>query len=688
MKLRCRTKGDASPRGKRKIYISYCPDDSELLEQTISELLESGDSSDYALYFDEAPGENDDGEQLFSSLREMQLMVLVVTNRFLRSCPHGTGVELPFAMREKIPVLPLLSGEVDVEEFNRICGTLHTVNREKPEYKRKLDVFLSEVLVGNDLAALIRSRAFDAYIFLSYRKKDIAQARRLMQTIHNIDDFRNIAIWYDEYLMPGRDFNESIKKAMQNSRLFALAVTPNLVIEKNYVMNTEYPFARQSGLSIIPIELEKTEKLLLQKLYDGLPRSVDVRDQKALYKAIKKAVGKELHSQKDDTRRLYLIGMAYMSGVDVETDRSRGLRLLEEAANKGNADAMKKLSDMYWLGDGVVRDCNTARNWIDKYACTLQKKGCVLLEDAKALAGAYEREGEIWMEGQALEEAQKCYIRQCEIWDSPLRRETEAMAMHAQALMNLSMIYIASKQYNKACAEMLYTCSLADIVVKASPSAQNRLLLAKCRSLLGGCFEYEDDAPQAHKSYDEAIELLEVLASETGSYEVRFELENCYSGKGDVYIYQENPGEAKACFMKANAMVEQLAREKNTVTLREMAGHEYSRLGNACGMMGDMEAANEWFQKALSVSCELAEETKIIKHRNLCAAAHFNAGLVAEDNKEKAALFGKAGELWQDLYRSTSFMDYKHAYNRAANEVVKCTARDRIKADSSDRTID
>jgi tetratricopeptide (TPR) repeat protein len=245
------------------------------------------------------------------------------------------------------------------------------------------------------------------------------------------------------------------------------------------------------------------------------------------------------------------------------------------------------------------------------------------------------------------------------------------MAMHAQALMNLSMIYIASKQYNKACAEMLYTCSLADIVVKASPSAQNRLLLAKCRSLLGGCFEYEDDAPQAHKSYDEAIELLEVLASETGSYEVRFELENCYSGKGD-----------------ANAMVEQLAREKNTVTLREMAGHEYSRLGNACGMMGDMEAANEWFQKALSVSCELAEETKIIKHRNLCAAAHFNAGLVAEDNKEKAALFGKAGELWQDLYRSTSFMDYKHAYNRAANEVVKCTARDRIKADSSDRTID
>ena len=57
---------------------------------------------------------------------------------------------------------------------------------------------------------------------------------------------RDIAIWYDEFLIPGENFNDSIAAALEQSSLFALAVTPNLVNEPNYVMSIEYPMAKEA----------------------------------------------------------------------------------------------------------------------------------------------------------------------------------------------------------------------------------------------------------------------------------------------------------------------------------------------------------------------------------------------------------------------------------------------------------
>lgn len=73
-----------------------------------------------------------------------------------------------------------------------------------------------------------------------------------MRLIHENDFCRNIAIWYDEYLTPGENFNNAIAKALQKSELFTLVVTPNLVNEPNYVMEHEYPAARDSGKPILP----------------------------------------------------------------------------------------------------------------------------------------------------------------------------------------------------------------------------------------------------------------------------------------------------------------------------------------------------------------------------------------------------------------------------------------------------
>ena len=62
--------------------------------------------------------------------------------------------------------------------------------------------------------------AFDAYIFLSYRKKDRRYANELMKLIHSHPQCRDIAIWYDEFLTPGENFRVNIEKILKTSKLF------------------------------------------------------------------------------------------------------------------------------------------------------------------------------------------------------------------------------------------------------------------------------------------------------------------------------------------------------------------------------------------------------------------------------------------------------------------------------------
>ena len=142
--------------------------------------------------------------------------------------------EFLFAAEHHIPILPLMQEPGLERDFNRICGDLQFLDKsaldEDPtaiSYEEKLKKYLESVLVSNEMAQRIRE-AFDAYIFLSYRKKDRAYAQKIMRLIHENPYCRDIAIWYDEYLVPGEGFNEAIKAAFENSSLFAMAVTPHL----------------------------------------------------------------------------------------------------------------------------------------------------------------------------------------------------------------------------------------------------------------------------------------------------------------------------------------------------------------------------------------------------------------------------------------------------------------------------
>ena len=97
-------------------------------------------------------------------------------------------------------------------------------------------------------------------VFLSYRKKDREYALKIMKAVHADERLRDVAIWFDEFLVPGEEYNLAIKNELENSDIVMLLVTPSVLEDGNYVMVHEYPDSVNNGKKIIPVEAVETDK--------------------------------------------------------------------------------------------------------------------------------------------------------------------------------------------------------------------------------------------------------------------------------------------------------------------------------------------------------------------------------------------------------------------------------------------
>lgn len=369
--LNCKykTRGQSSAQGKPRVYFCCHHDDFEEYFDSISDSILK--ISDCAIYYRD--GEESasflSAEDMSAVFSQIKLFVIPVTRKFLSEPNSAREAEFKFATEHHIPVLPLLQEAGIEHDFNKYCGDLHLIDQDASRnmfsgYEEQLAKFIKRVLLDDTLTQKIRM-AFDAYIFLSYRKKDREAAHQLMRLIHQNEFCRDVAIWYDEFLVPGENFNDGIHDALIKSRLFALAVTPHLLEEDNYVMKIEFPMAKGANKPILAVKLEQTDSEQMARYYDGLDCLVDAAETQRIAEALKKALLDEAGDSPapvhdDDAEHLFLIGLAYLCGIDVEKDAERAVSLIERASDAGLDEAKQKLVDMYLLGDGVKRDTRRA----------------------------------------------------------------------------------------------------------------------------------------------------------------------------------------------------------------------------------------------------------------------------------------------------------------------------------------
>ncbi len=374
-KLRGYEENKGNVHGLSKVFFTCHPDDFELYSDMI--ISDIHKTQNCAVFYTENMNAELSASDFEDFKNTAQLLVIPVTPQFLYKFNRAKDIELPFAIKNHIPVLPIMVIAGLENEFNRICGDLQCLNRidssdstEIP-YEEKLKEYLDNILIGDELKSKIRD-AFDAYIFISYRKKDRHYAQELMRLIHKNELCRDIAFWYDEYLIPGESFNDAILDAIKKSNLFTLVVTPNILEmpngKPNYVMEHEYKDAQKFGKSILPAELQPTDKDKLGEYYPNIPDSVDANDEFALSESLTEQLKRLAIEENDnDAQHLFFIGLAYYSGIDVETDKNRGVELFEKSAKLGCAEAFEKLISIYHGDEGGVANYEKATYWSEQY---------------------------------------------------------------------------------------------------------------------------------------------------------------------------------------------------------------------------------------------------------------------------------------------------------------------------------
>lgn len=266
-------------------------------------------------------------------LRDVRLFVMPVTRRLLTE--GGIAMRnYRFAREHLIAVMPWLMEDGIEELFTQKCGCMPFLRRDdSPE------LFLREFRMDRQTALRIRD-TFDANVFVSTHPYDQRYARQLKCMIHGCWCCGNFGF-------PNR-------KEPEKGQIFVLALTHH-TLEDASVQMEAYKKALELGLPVIAVEMMEVAHDRVRSVFPDVQEIVDCYDETELESAMLDALeAARIWITHDNTpEREYLLGLAFIHGVDVEVDRQYGVRLLESAAHCGWQEAKEKLRRMQHLGDCI-----------------------------------------------------------------------------------------------------------------------------------------------------------------------------------------------------------------------------------------------------------------------------------------------------------------------------------------------
>ncbi len=625
------TRPGCSPQGRPRVF--FCCHDADrdaCFEGITAELLHKQNCAVYHY----PPHQAVPQAERELDLSQMQLFVMPVTARLL-AAENQALRDFEFARAHHIPVLPLLQQQGLEAAFNARCGDLQLLNKYAADetaiaYDEKLTAYLQSVLVGDELAGRIR-KAFAATVFLSYRKKDRAHAQSLMRRIHACGGCRDVAIWYDEFLTPGEDFNSSIRAALEKSSLFALAVTPSLLEKPNYVAAVEYPAAQAAKLPVLAAELVPTDRAALAIQYRGILPLTDAQDADALAAALAAKLPLPAPpSCSDDPKHCFLIGQAYLSGIDVEVDHARALELITGAAEEELPEAMVKLVSMYRTGEGVARDYRTALRWQQKLVVCL--RGRHRLYDTIVTAGNLTRAlGQLGDQYLALDDAENAKAAYMEMEQLTARWSGEGSNLRFTRYRStaLEMLGNACKAlhdaqgaltYYEHCLQLRQHLLHRSELEGASSAQSHRELADSCRSL-GRLALQQKDTDAAYQYYKQVFEHTAQLAEGAGEGDaVTMQMVMDGVTLGDIARQAGDHSSAREQYEKLLPRAEALAKASGRMADKANLALLHGRLGGIYIDTGDYAAAMIRLERDMQLRLELdADHSSMHSRRNLMA---------------------------------------------------------------------
>jgi len=616
--LKYKTRGNVSPQGKSRVY--YCCNREEFHKYFESISEEILGKQNCAVWYDESSEIHYD-EAFFSNLGQMQLFVIPITRSFLCTENNALNIEFKFAEENHIPILPLMQESGLEKLFNQKCGDIQFLDKNVVDltaisYDEKLKKFLDAVLIGDELGEQIRA-AFDAYVFLSYRKKDRKYAQELMKLIHSNEFARDIAIWYDEFLTPGENFNNAISEALEKCDVFTLAVTPNLINEKNYVLTTEYPMAKAANKPILPVEMEDTDKSELYEKYKQMPDCIKASDSEKLSASLLNVLKNvAIRVNDNDPQHNFFIGLAYLGGVDVEVNHERALKLITLSAESGHIAAMKKLSSMYLIGEGVSRDVDVAIEWnkkaVDEYM-KLQDD-----DDPNSIVGYWSaiiELGDLYTNLMMYDEAVSVYIN---LYDTAEKYNTlyNCDSLIPSSCFMLAKTYSELHRYSESIQYYKKCCEYSERRFYDTKSSESLNLLMMCYIAMGTNESITPNISMRAEFIEKCISYCKKYNCEIDNYSVTKLLGRCLYEKAKINTELNKYTTAKKAIQEAIGFLSQNYSETKSDTDARTLAMAYEEKGTIHDNLKEYSDAKLYYEKAAELFRELMNKNGDIKTEN------------------------------------------------------------------------
>ena len=131
------------------VFLSYRKKNVVYRNDVVRDIL---DANDCAVWFDRnlTAGEDYNAE-IDAALDRMNVFVLLVTPLTFEPDSYVMKKEIPRALERKIPIIPVILEETDMERFAKVLGNIHSLDKRKPdEYEDGLRKSLSLHLLTKD----------------------------------------------------------------------------------------------------------------------------------------------------------------------------------------------------------------------------------------------------------------------------------------------------------------------------------------------------------------------------------------------------------------------------------------------------------------------------------------------------------------------------------------------------------
>ena len=644
-----RVRGDFSPNGLQKVFFSFYPEDKERMEKIADDIL---DISNCAAWYHEDSMTADDInlDDLGMKLQEMKLFVVIVSTNYLANDSLAKNWEYRFAMEHHIPVLPIAveSGleEYFAVEMNRIHegdGDIQLLRSEVTDrteisYYQKLARDLGAILLENEEVERIK-QAFSGKIFLSYRKKDRRYANELMHTIHDIPSLRNVSIWFDEFMSSSEKWSDQIGDALKQSDVFLLLVSPSITEPDNYVIREEYPAARKQDKMIVSVGKNEDKSKLpdiedLRQIFPGLRVLVDGDNADEL-----ESVLQEITAETESTPEIdYLIGLAFFNGIEMERDTEKAVSLIVASARQNFPEAVEKLAEMYWKGDGIAVNYENSILWRKRLVELYEKKFDEIKEPEEMLEYIH-----------ALERLATCLYELSSFRDSLLYAKMLAKLMeqiatisdisdfshyHAQAYDLCGKNCRRLGLYDDALAYADKYYKLAEKQYQQKSSINNLHNISVACERVGDAYYAIGDFEQTENWCLRALEIDRSIDEKLKSIESAFSLSANLLVFGDVYIQHSDYKKADQVYADAVQLRKRILAAEDTDERQKQYGESILSRGTALLLNEEIDEADKCFSKARNIFETLAEKDGTIEAQHIYSVVLNRCGKICEENSD------------------------------------------------------